>query len=54
MTKDVVFEPVNGPINDLVDDAYRAKYASSQYLRPMIGARARAATVRIVPSPGHS
>jgi hypothetical protein len=25
MTKEVTFEPVDGPINDLVDDAYRAK-----------------------------
>src|SRR3954463_13369104 len=27
MTKDVTFEPVDGPINDRIDDAYRAKYA---------------------------
>jgi hypothetical protein len=49
MTKDVTFEPIDGPINDLVDDAYRAKYASSPYLAPMIGARARAATIKITP-----
>lgn len=49
MTKDVSFEPVDGAINDQIDDAYRAKYSQSQYLKPMIGARARAATVRIVP-----
>jgi hypothetical protein len=49
MTKDVAFEPVNGSINDSIDDAYRAKYASSPYLKPMIGARARAATVRVIP-----
>jgi len=49
MTKDVSFEPVDGPINDRIDDAYRAKYQSSSYLRPMISARARAATVKIVP-----
>src|SRR5689334_23856979 len=29
MTKDVVFEPVNGPLNDRIDAAYRAKYAGS-------------------------
>ena len=46
MTKDVSFEPVDGPINDRIDDAYRAKYQSSSYLRPMISARARAATVK--------
>jgi hypothetical protein len=49
MTKEVTFEPVDGPINDRIDDAYRAKYGASSYLRPMIGARARAATVRIMP-----
>jgi hypothetical protein len=49
MTKDVVFEPVDGPINDLIDAAYRAKYHGSPYLSPMIGARARSATVRVMP-----
>jgi len=49
MTRQVVFEPADGAVNDSVDDAYRAKYASSQYLGPMIGARARAATIRITP-----
>ena len=48
MTKDVVFEPVNGAINDRIDEAYRTKYAGSPYLKPMIGGRARAATVRVV------
>jgi hypothetical protein len=32
-----------------IDDAYRAKYAASPYLKAMIGTRARAVTVRIVP-----
>jgi hypothetical protein len=49
MTKEVSFEPVDGPINDLIDEAYRAKYHASSYLRPMIGPRAHAATIRIVP-----
>jgi hypothetical protein len=49
MTKEVTFEPVNGPINDRIDDAYRAKYRSSEYLRPMIGARAHSATVKVMP-----
>lgn len=48
MTRDVAFEAVDGPVNDRIDDAYRAKYAASPYLAPMIGARARAATVRIL------
>ncbi|WP_080892028.1 DUF2255 family protein [Pseudomonas syringae group genomosp. 3] len=50
MTRKVTFEPAVGPINDRIDDAYRHKYASSPYLDPMIGERARAATVRIIPT----
>ena len=49
MTKEVTFEPVAGPINDLVDDAYREKYHDSPYLGPMIGPRARSATVKVMP-----
>jgi hypothetical protein len=49
MTKEVAFEPVDGPIADRIDNAYRAKYHGSPYLNPMIAARARSATVRIVP-----
>jgi hypothetical protein len=49
MTKEVIFEPVSGSINESIDDAYRAKYRDSSYLKPMIGARARGATVRILP-----
>ena len=49
MTKEVTFEPVDGPINSRIDDAYRAKYHDSPYLGPMINARARAATVKIMP-----
>jgi hypothetical protein len=41
MTKEVAFEMVESPINDRIDDAYRAKYSDSEYLSPMIGARAR-------------
>jgi hypothetical protein len=48
MTKEVVFEPIDGPINDLVDDAYRTKYRGSPYLHPMIGKHARAATVKVM------
>lgn len=47
MECEVAFEPVGGELNDLIDEAYRAKYRTSPYLRPMIGERARAATVRI-------
>lgn len=49
MTKEVIFEPVDGPINDRIDDAYRAKYHNSPYLSPMISARARSATVKVMP-----
>lgn len=46
---EVTFEPVEGAINDKIDAAYKKKYGSSPYLSPMIHARARAATVRILP-----
>jgi hypothetical protein len=49
ITKEVLFEPVDGAINDRIDEAYRAKYRKSSYLKPMIGARARSATVRVMP-----
>src|SRR5437660_12302502 len=49
MTKEVTFEQVEGPSNDLIDDAYQTKYHGSPYLSPMIGARARSATVKVVP-----
>lgn len=49
MMKEVAFEPVEGKINDRIDDAYRAKYKGSPYLKPMIGARARSATVKVTP-----
>ncbi|HEX2340752.1 MAG TPA: DUF2255 family protein [Vicinamibacterales bacterium] len=49
LTKEVTFEPVDGPINDLVDDAYRTKYRRSPYLRPMLDTRARSATVKVMP-----
>ena len=50
MTKEVAFEAVDdADLHDRIDEAYRAKYAKSPYLKPMIGQRAKAATVRIVP-----
>ena len=51
LTKQVAFAPVDGDVNHRIDDAYRAKYGKSAYLAPMIGPVARAATVRITPSP---
>jgi hypothetical protein len=50
MKKLVAFEPVQGPINDRIDAAYRAKYGSSKYLDAMLSARASAATLRIRPA----
>jgi hypothetical protein len=47
--KDVIFEPVEGEIQERISSAYRTKYAGSPYLDPMIGSRARAATVKIKP-----
>ena len=49
MTKEVVFETVDGEINDRIDDGYRTKYKGSPYLDPMIAKRSRAATVRVLP-----
>ena len=49
MTKEVAFEPIDGSMNERIDEAYRMKYRDSEYLRPMIGPRARSATVKIVP-----
>lgn len=49
VTREVGFEPVAGAIDDRIDDAYRAKYRGSPYLKPMIGAGPRSATVRITP-----
>ena len=48
-TKNVAFEPVDGPINDDIDEVYREKYKNSPYLQPMISTRSRSATVKIEP-----
>jgi hypothetical protein len=50
MTKEVTFEPVDGPINDRIDEAYREKYPDSPFLDPMINAKVRAATVKVMPA----
>ena len=49
MTKEVTFDPADSPINDSIDDTYRAKYRGNPYLSPMVGAAARAATVKVMP-----
>lgn len=48
-TSEVAFQPIAGAINDQIDEAYRRKYSKSPYLAPMIGERARAATIKITP-----
>ncbi len=50
-TRDVLFELVEGQINDRVDDA---KYRGSPYLGPMIGDRVRSATIKIIPRDGRA
>lgn len=51
MTVEVNFEQVDSDsdLNNLIDDAYRKKYSDSPYLSPMIGDRAKAATIKIIP-----
>lgn len=49
ITKEVSFEPVDGPINELIDGAYKVKYKGSPYLAPMTGKSARAATIKVIP-----
>ena len=51
-TKEVTFDPVEGAVLDSIDEAYRAKYRGNQYLERMIGARARSATLGIMPING--
>ena len=48
-TKEVIFEPIEGEVNDLIDNAYRKKYKDSPYLPPMIGKSARSATIKVKP-----
>jgi hypothetical protein len=47
LTKDITFEFVDGPVNDRIDDGYRAKCGESTYHSPMISVSARAATVKV-------
>jgi hypothetical protein len=48
MAKEVTFDPVEG-LDHEIDAAYRKKYKGSPYFKPMIGQRARSATVRVMP-----
>jgi hypothetical protein len=49
MIKDVRFEPIEGEINELIDQAYREKYSKSPYLSAMINNGAKSATIKISP-----
>ncbi|MBX2925704.1 MAG: DUF2255 family protein [Chitinophagaceae bacterium] len=50
MIREVNFAPLqNEELNTKIDEAYRTKYSSSPYLASMIGERAKAATIRIIP-----
>ena len=49
ITKEVTFSPVDAGMKNPIDEAYRVKYRERSYLKPMIGAAASAATVRIMP-----
>jgi hypothetical protein len=49
LTRDVVFQPADIEVREAIDAAYRTKYSSSPYLKPMIGSQAQSATVEISP-----
>lgn len=49
ITKEVTFDAVDGAIINRIDGAYRAKYRGSPYLSPIVGARARSATIKVMP-----
>ena len=49
LVKNVRFSPVSGDIQEEIDEAYRQKYKGSPYLNAMISARAKAATIQILP-----
>ena len=49
-TRAVTFAKADEALGPRIDEAYRQKYSSSPYLASMIGGKARAATVVIVPA----
>ncbi len=40
---------VDGPVNDRINDAYRAKYGDSPYLPSLFEEKAREATLKVMP-----
>ena len=53
LTKEISFDPVDGPIDDLVDQAYRATYRRTRYIDSMVRAGAPSATVKVMPRETH-
>jgi hypothetical protein len=51
MDKDVRFVDADDHLNDAIDAVYRTKYRryADQYVLPMVGPDARAATIKLVP-----
>jgi hypothetical protein len=52
MERNVAFAQADNELASEIDEAYKAKYAGSPYLGAMIGKKARAATVKILPVKG--
>jgi hypothetical protein len=52
MERNVAFVRADDVLASQIDEAYQAKYGSSPYLGAMIGKKARAATVMILPVKG--
>lgn len=50
MQRDVTFDRADDALAQRIDDAYKTKYGSNPYLASMIGNKARAATVMILPA----
>lgn len=46
----VAFNPAAGLDNDLIDQEYKEKYASSRYLKAMISDKARETTLEVTPT----
>jgi len=53
LTVEVTFERAAEEANDRIDEGYRTKYQGRPYLNAMIGKRARAATVKVIPRERH-
>ena len=51
LTKEVTFDPVEGPVLDSIEDAYRAKYRryAASIVNTTLTPQARAATLKLTP-----